>query len=269
MLDRRRWKRQIKQASARGENGHLLIADLLDEGMGLLDTGANNGLYCAAAVIKGAWVVAIEPLKECTQILNARFQGSIEVLTIALGEREGVLTLHVPRTDTGDVVYYRASFRDDANPGFELETIEVPVRLLDKVVEELGRWPDVVKIDVEGFETEVLKGARNTLAEARPAVYIEVEARHHTTSQPEEAFDILSSAGYRGYFVDPAHSNDLMDISAFSFETHQKPEHAKEVSEKVLDPLYVNNFLFLPDDEMRFDQRLFETGWVLQPRLEL
>jgi hypothetical protein len=55
----------------------------------------------------------------------------------------------------------------------------VPLRRLDSVVEELKlKHVDVIKIDVEGAEIQVLKGAMNTIARFKPFLIIEVRDRN-------------------------------------------------------------------------------------------
>jgi len=74
----------------------------------------------------------------------------------------------------------------------------VPVRTLDSEVKELGLVPTIIKIDVEGWELEVLKGAENILARYRPLLFLslhpEALARLHTSSDVVQAW--LEERGY-------------------------------------------------------------------------
>jgi Methyltransferase FkbM domain len=54
------------------------------------------------------------------------------------------------------------------------DAVEIPVRTLDSLREDLGFHPDLVKIDVEGYEIAVLRGASRTLREDRPVLFLEV-----------------------------------------------------------------------------------------------
>src|ERR1035438_3028883 len=72
------------------------------------------------------------------------------------------------------------------------KVIEVNCRTLDSMVEELDLEPDLLKIDVEGFEHVVLSGARRTLRKFRPRIVLEA----NPGDPGEEMTDILSEFGY-------------------------------------------------------------------------
>jgi len=62
--------------------------------------------------------------------------------------------------------------------------------------------PDLIKIDVEGFEPLVLKGALRTLTKHSPVIIIEVKGIGYSKDNPKESLDILSSLGYKVTHVD-------------------------------------------------------------------
>ncbi|TDO19086.1 FkbM family methyltransferase [Pedobacter duraquae] len=135
-----------------------------------VDIGANIGSYTilASADIK-ATVIAIEPLPATFHILlqNIAINQAAkrtETLNIALGAKKD--TLKFTRThDTGNHI---------AAAG-ETDVVEVPVNTLDNVL--YGKVPSLIKIDVEGYEAEVLSGATNTLNDpALKAIIIELNA---------------------------------------------------------------------------------------------
>jgi hypothetical protein len=81
------------------------------------------------------------------------------------------------------------------------ETIDVPVVTLDGLLD--GRRPRFVKIDVEGTELEVLRGAWETLTRARPVLVFEHQpTATEVDSQSRPIHRLLTSAGYRVFDID-------------------------------------------------------------------
>jgi FkbM family methyltransferase len=115
----------------------------------------------------------------------------------------------------------------------------VGVTTLDAFFASQDRGPDFLKIDVEGHELAVLKGARQTLASKRPAILIECEARHRADGDVRPVFDLLHSHGYVGTFFLEGRRRPLDD---FEPTKHQSiDEHATSTPRG-----YVNNFAFVP-----------------------
>jgi hypothetical protein len=83
--------------------------------------------------------------------------------------------------------------------------VRVRVRALDGL--ELGAC-HLLKIDVEGHEPQVLRGARETIARHRPAIYVENDRR----AQQQEVIGLLADMGYRLYW----HTPGLYDPSNFN-----------------------------------------------------
>jgi len=127
----------------------------------VFDVGANVGHYTLLFHSLGARVVAIEPQHELAAGLRWRFAGArgIEIVQTALGAAPSTARLH-----KSPALSEIASLRDDiaersrfaSQAGFS-DSETVPVATLDSLIAQFGR-PDFCKIDVEGFEREVLAG---------------------------------------------------------------------------------------------------------------
>lgn len=143
---------------ARAQRGRLVA----------IDVGANVGDTVAALLGgKDDGVLAIEPSAEFQRYLVQNF-GTDERVTIvdtACGARNAELKVSVLRRD-GTAVFTEAAQGE-------------PLRMstLDAVVREhpVFAYPDVVKIDTDGFDFAVIDGARELLARSRPAVLFECD----------------------------------------------------------------------------------------------
>jgi hypothetical protein len=99
-------------------------------------------------------------------------------------------------------------------PETPLRKVEVNIRKMDTLVKELGT-PSLVKVDVEGFELEVLKGATGLLSTARPTLIMEIHPTQIALSGGSEAslFQLMAGHGY-GWEVIDRNPNSLYSIVA-------------------------------------------------------
>jgi hypothetical protein len=74
------------------------------------------------------------------------------------------------------------------------QATEVPALRLDDYYAQEKRLPDLIKMDVEGAEGSVLKGARQTIARGRPLLLVEIHAWGSPESQ--QVLDLLTELGY-------------------------------------------------------------------------
>lgn len=133
-----------------------------------LDIGANIGVISQALIASGNTVVAFEPQPEVCKLLEfncANAGSSYEVINTAIGREAGIASM--PK------VYYSAKGNfGGLGIGYSsiYGTYEVPVVTIDSYgYDDVG----FMKIDVEGYELEVLKGATETIKRCRPIMYIE------------------------------------------------------------------------------------------------
>jgi FkbM family methyltransferase len=179
-----------------------LIAHLVRPGDTVMDVGANLGLVTlqlAALVGSDGLVHAFEPnpamFELLTQTLERNAARNVRLHTYALGLETGRLPLMFPEGHAG-----LGSLISDARPGWR--RVEVDVRPLSEVVAELGVGPvRLLKIDVEGFEAEVLGGARAWLLSSPPdAILFELNQRA-SEFWTDPAIVLLQEAGYELYAV--------------------------------------------------------------------
>ncbi len=151
-----------------------------------VDVGANVGAYSLRALSRGTKVYPFEPNPENVKLLkrNAEINHlTIEVQECALGSSEG----------TANLSQNGATSRIS-----DMKGVTVPVRTLDSLDLQQA---DLLKVDVEGHELEVFRGARKTLARCHPDIMVEM---HHWIGAEAEAalFNILLENGYRFEYLD-------------------------------------------------------------------
>jgi FkbM family methyltransferase len=135
----------------------------------LIDVGANTGQFTAAALYQ--WpdleVHAFEPLpREGTQLRdNFAGQSNVHVENLAIGDEEGVAVLHRhAHSLSSSLLPTTLAARNRFPWAVERDDIEVPVRRLDSLFSSvLLPRPVLLKIDVQGFESQVLSGAKAML----------------------------------------------------------------------------------------------------------
>ena len=163
-----------------------LLARFLRPGSLFVDVGANVGYHAVFAAQLGAHVVAVEPVPWTLELLHAnvwRHGADVEVVEAAASDTAGTVR-----------IAHDSAHRSGAQIGGE--GIEVRAAPLDELVPECE--VDVLKIDVEGAEPLVLRGASAILARS-PVLAAVVEFRdepHVGGESPEEVLTFYESLGF-------------------------------------------------------------------------
>lgn len=153
--------RKLKRGSARVSPQEVAFyATLIRPGDLVFDVGANVGQKSEVFLACGANVVAVEPNPLCRPILDYEFNSNEDITIVekAVGASEGEIELNIVGIATtasvlNDWKYLGAGY----DGGGDARKVTVPVTTLDRLIAEFG-LPAFIKIDVEGFEPEVLKG---------------------------------------------------------------------------------------------------------------
>jgi len=202
-----------------------------------VDVGANKGSYLywlSRAVGETGTAYAFEPQpvlaeylrKECARL------GNVVIEAAGVSDRAGELTLHVPHGGASP----GASFEQSILQHGDCTSYAVPVVTLDEYFQSRKRRIAALKIDTEGHELSVLRGARGVLQEDAPCLIMECEARHVTTGSVSDVLQFLESLGYRGSFVNQGR---MCPMAEFDPARHQRQHGERFWDAKD----YCNNFV--------------------------
>jgi FkbM family methyltransferase len=142
-------------------------------GWTVFDVGANAGYFTVLSHELGANVHAFEPhpsvcaLLEQTAALQPKRLGSIRIVRSACSDLGGVMPLYLAEPESTGM----SSLGKPTGQAVDVQTLT-----LDDYSQRFNATPDFLKIDVEGHEREVLKGAKQLLREKRPIVIVETES---------------------------------------------------------------------------------------------
>jgi FkbM family methyltransferase len=170
----------------------------LKPGMVAIDIGANVGVYtfsAAARVGATGKVIAVEPTAICLKCLRETIQindlQQVKVYDIAASDREGSVSFRVsPSSELNEVV--------TGNVFEEIGLITVPCLPIDIIcAEENIQRLDLIKIDAEGHELSVLKGALKVLSTFRPIILYENVAGAIEANLP--VYNFLKTYDYQLY----------------------------------------------------------------------
>jgi FkbM family methyltransferase len=174
-----------------------VLREQLSEGSVCVDVGANLGylsILMAQLVGKGGRTIAFEPMPDTFEVLRENIKvnrlENVVLVAAAVSDETGSAALLTMASEgvakTASMVGYRLE-------GPAQKTVVRSLRL-DDYFAGSARLPDLIKIDVEGAELMVLKGARETITRGGPALIVEIHGWGSRGSQ--EVLDLLSELGY-------------------------------------------------------------------------
>ena len=174
-------------------NNMQFLRWLLKDGGAFFDIGANIGSYTlVASEQEKARVYSFEPHPETFRLLAANLtlnrRENVRAMDIALGSSEGTIQL----TDNpGSPINHRVD-------GLSVKSIPVPCSRLDRYCREWGVVPQFVKLDVEGYEYDVLQGFGDYLKQVE-VLLIEMNGLSEERGvDRREIHALLTASGLRG-----------------------------------------------------------------------
>jgi FkbM family methyltransferase len=187
----------------------------LQPGMVYLDVGANMGVYAlvaAACVGRNGRVIAIEAIPRLARMVsdNLSMNGFFPistVLPVAAANTDEELTIYeFDRMQGGNTLLVDIARTAESTYSETAKPLQVRARRLsDMFAEGLFDRPDFIKIDVEGFELEVLRGAKTLIVEHKPSLMLEWHPSFMLeTGIAERLYEMLTvELGYSVYRIEP------------------------------------------------------------------
>ncbi|MGW3665863.1 FkbM family methyltransferase [Streptomyces sp. NPDC005141] len=229
------------------------LGDLCPPGCGTaVDVGGWYGPWTRRLAPRARRVVTVEPVPHLARLLSSATPRNVRVIRAAASDHRGTARLWLPADDAGDRGVSSLVRRD-----IHARALEVPCLTLDSLgLRDVG----FIKIDVDGNEPAVLRGARDLLARDRPALFIELESRIQPVAP---VVGHLAEQGYTGWVLP---GSSWVPLASFPLEEHQARMSyvvAQGLLRRVLPPRgprYVNSVLFLPDGRRPGGSRVRDHG---------
>ena len=201
------------------------------------DIGANKGsfIYWLSRWVRHGKVVAFEPQPDLARRLGevCRSTGldNVTVEAKAVYSHSGEQQLFLPAGHQPGASLQRAAAEADS-----FTTLSVPLVSLDEYFDASDRVA-LLKIDVEGAELGVFKGAERILRQHAPLLVFECENRHLSPGNVGDVFSYLTALGYEGSFIS---GDEILPIARFDAAIHQRQDGEWFFKRKD----YCNNFVF-------------------------
>lgn len=190
------------------------------------DVGAHVGSRVGVWARLGARVIAIEPQPQCMTVLRWLYgrRRGVTLLDLAVGERPGRQTLHVsenaPTVTTLSAEWVDHVKRHEGFAGVSWDhQVEVEVTTLDALIARHGE-PAFVKIDVEGYEPEVLRGL------SRPVRALSFEYLPMAMHTALESLDLVCRLGRYEFNWSPVETHRLRETRWLDADGMRERLHA-------------------------------------------
>jgi FkbM family methyltransferase len=197
-----------------------------------IDIGANQGIYTYFMAKFAKKVISFEPNIRLQPALNRIAPKNVAVQMVALSDASGRTLMKIDPTNDGVSTIEQKNHFRGTKAGADIVEMEVTTDTLDSF-----KLSDVsfIKIDVEGHEEAVLRGAWNTIAQNLPVLIIESENRHNEGA-PVRVSEMLGKLGYQGFFIKNDQLRSFGDLEASDIDVGSLARRMQ----------YINNFIYVP-----------------------
>jgi FkbM family methyltransferase len=200
-----------------------------------VDIGGHEGCYSLFLIGLARRVHIFEPIPWMAAQLRRKFGPLLTVHELALSDRAGQATLAFPRRNDDGAATAKASLSVAAGAAHATVTVRTAT-LDDLALDRVG----FIKIDVEGHEEEVLRGAAATIARCRPRLLIEIEECHRAGGL----------ARIRAWFAERGYGCFLFEDGRLQPLGTRQAADLQPADWRRAGLAYFQNFIFLPDDDV-------------------
>jgi len=202
--------------------------DTFERGEVLFDIGANIGLYSLYAAKKGVQVISFEPESQNYALLNRNIHlnhvsDHVTCLNIALSDRDSFDYLYIPKVHVGESLNNFGEAIDwrhqSFNPAFKQGVLSFS---LDSFLAQYPNYfPTHIKIDVDGIESKIIKGAERTLQDGRlKSLSIEINDNLPEDQETVKAIESLGLKVLHKKHAQMFDSGEFQDIYNYVFIRH-------------------------------------------------
>ncbi|MEU9122325.1 FkbM family methyltransferase [Streptomyces sp. NPDC048506] len=216
------------------------LADFCPPGGTAVDVGGWYGPWTQRLARRADRVVTIEPVPHLARLIASVAPPHVDVVSAAATDHAGCATLWLPPDGRGDRGVSSLVRRELHSTALDVPCLPLDTLGLASVT--------LIKVDVDGAELAVLRGAECTIKRELPSLFVELETRIQPLTP---VLDWMAAHGYRGWVLphDQWLPLDDFDLAAHQSRTSHVAEHGLLRRSLVPHRRYVNSVLFLPEGD--------------------
>lgn len=223
-----------------------------------IDIGSNYGSYTSVLRKISRSVISVEPN---TSILNfqKKILGNKNIIyeNVAVGEIDKKVSLNIPYKNK--TLIYEEAFI--SNSILNENSLSVNQKNGDKLFFNL-KYINFIKIDVEGYENNVIKSLTNTIENRKPILLIEIESRHSNNAKIDSLINFLYKIDYVFYYMENGKrlkrikKIDSSWVSKKQSEENYLKDKKKSLYKSTSTKNYINNFWCIHKNQFTENEKI-------------
>ena len=220
------FEKRIKRSIKNNDEKELqLLKKIIIPETDTIDVGVYRGVYSYEMAKYSKMVHAFEPnpiIFKDIELNLSKIIKNINFYNFALSDNENKVLLKVPiRNKNYDKDNYEEYYQmgratiHEQNVMGDIETFEIKSKKLNNFT--FSNRISFIKIDVEGHEMSVIKGAENTIKQYKPTLLVEIEEKH-SKQKVLDSINYINSLGYESFFYDNElkSTNNLNNLNMYN-----------------------------------------------------